>query len=66
MKELIKEKEAQGSGELILIFGGIIIIVLIAIISYKNYLNKLACEINSTEVNNLNSKIIDMIDYFNR
>lgn len=46
MKELIKEKEAQGSGELILIFGGIIIIVLIAIISYKNYLNKLACEIN--------------------
>lgn len=64
--KVFKEKNAQGAAEMILLFGGIIIIVLIALYFYKNYLTNFSSEINSTEVNNFNNKVDNIKDYLNQ
>ncbi|MBQ6219395.1 MAG: class III signal peptide-containing protein [Methanosphaera sp.] len=58
---MINDKSGQVSAELILLIAGIIIIVLIAVNIYKNYLTDFTQEINDTEVNNL----IEEIDNLN-
>lgn len=62
----MKEDSAQAAAELILIFGGIIIIVLVALVFYKNYLKNMSKEINTTELVNFNNKINNITEYFNR
>jgi len=54
---LIGDNKAQGAAELILLIGGMIIIVLIAIFIYKNYVSTLGEELNSNELKSLNSSI---------
>ena len=36
--QILKEEHGQGSAELILLFGGIIVIAIVALIFYKDYL----------------------------
>lgn len=58
------DSKAQAAAEFILIIGGIIVIVMVLLIAYKNYLNDLSGEINSTEVQNLDNAINGMMEYF--
>ena len=62
---IFKENNAQGSAEMILLFGGIIVIVLISLFFYNNYLTDFSSEINSTEVKNFNNKVNDIKEYLN-
>lgn len=59
------DDKAQASAEFILLFGGIIVVVLLAIYMYNNYLNDLSGEIASKEVNDFNRILTDMENYFN-
>jgi hypothetical protein len=59
----IKEDErAQTSAEMILLFGGIIVIAVVALLAYRNYTNGLGQNMNSdvnnvtNGINNLNNK----------
>ena len=60
----IKDNKGQGSVELILIIGGIIVIILIVVSMYKSYLVDLGSEIDSNEINTLNSSFSDIASKF--
>ena len=62
---MLKEENAQGAAEYILIFGGIIVIVIIAALYYRDYLNGAGSDINSTDVNNINHSLNNLSDKFN-
>ncbi len=62
--KLLKEETAQGSAELILLFGGIIVIALVALIAYQNYMKGLGNEINGSQLDNTTNAIIDLKDKF--
>lgn len=55
----------QASAEFILLFGGIIVVVLLAIFMYRNYINDLGGEVKSNEVSELNGKINELSEFFN-
>ena len=63
MKMLVEES-GQGSAELILLFGGIIVIAIVALIAYKNYLNGLGSEINGSQLNETTNAIQGLKDLF--
>ena len=54
---LYKEQSGQTSTELILLFAGMIMIILLAMNIYQNYLVSLSDELNNNEVNDLINKI---------
>ena len=54
----------QASAEFILLFGGIIVVVLLAIFMYRNYINELGGEVKSNEVSELNNKIGEIAEVF--
>lgn len=56
MKILVDEA-AQTSAELILLFGGILVIVLVAVVAYKNYLAGLGSAINGDQLKNTTGAI---------
>jgi uncharacterized protein (UPF0333 family) len=58
------DDSGQASAEFILLFGGIIVVVLLAIYMYKNYMSDLSGEIQSKEVNKLNSQLNSLGRYF--
>ena len=58
------DNKGQGSAELILLFGGIFVVVLLAIHMYKNYMNDLSGEIASKEVNEFNHELNSLNNYF--
>ena len=60
----IKDNDGQGSAELILIIGGIIVIILVVVSMYKSYLVDLGTEIDSNEINTLNSSFSDIASKF--
>ncbi|MGZ7046961.1 MAG: class III signal peptide-containing protein [Methanobacterium sp.] len=62
--QIIKENKGQGSAELILIFGGIIVIAIIAAIYYKNYLSGLG-NASSSDVQNVNNNLTQLKNKFN-
>lgn len=59
-----KDENGQGSAELILVLGGMIVIVIAAAVFYKNYLAGIGDDINKTDVNATTSKIQDLKKYF--
>lgn len=61
---LIHDNRGQGAVELILIIGGIIVIILLVVSMYKSYLVDLGNEIDSNEMNNLNSSFNDIASKF--
>ncbi|NYB27789.1 MAG: class III signal peptide-containing protein [Methanobacteriaceae archaeon] len=63
MKMLVEES-GQGSAELILLFGGIIVVAIVALIAYKNYLNGLGSGINGSQLNETTNAIQGLKDLF--
>jgi flagellar biosynthesis protein FlhB len=59
-----KCEKGQSGAEMILLVGGMMIIVLIAIYFYKNYLKDLGNEINKVELNELNKSIQNISSNF--
>ena len=57
-------KRAQASVEYILLFGGIMVVVLLAIYMYNNYINDLSGEIASKEVKEFNGELNTLGKYF--
>lgn len=51
------DETAQGSAEMILLFGGVIVIVIFAALWYKNYLISAGKEINQTDVQSVTNSI---------
>jgi uncharacterized protein (UPF0333 family) len=62
--QIIKEENAQGSAEFILILGGVIVIAIIAAVYYKHYLDGMGNAINSTDVQNINNALNGLNDKF--
>ena len=60
----INDNRGQGAVELILIIGGIIVIILLVVSMYKSYLVDLGTEIDSNEINTLNSSFGDIASKF--
>ena len=60
----INDNRGQGAVELILIIGGIIVIILLVVSMYKSYLIDLGTEIDSNEINTLNSSFSDIASKF--
>ena len=58
------DDKGQASAEFILLFGGIIVVVLLAIYMYNNYVNDLSGEIASKEVKEFNSELNNLGRYF--
>ena len=58
------DDNAQVSAEFILLFGGIIVVVLLVIHMYNNYMNGLSAQINSKEVKEFNNALIGLEGYF--
>ena len=59
-----KDNRCQGSVELILIVGGIIVIILLVVALYKSYIFGLGDEINSGEVKALNESFSEISSKF--
>lgn len=59
------DSKGQASAEFILLFGGIFVVVLLAIHMYRNYMSDLSGEISSKEVNEFNSQLRVLKNYFN-
>ena len=64
LKGIIQDNRGQGSVELILIIGGIIVIILLVVSMYKSYLVDLGSEIDSNELNGLNGSFGDIASRF--
>ena len=58
------DNNGQASAELILLFGGIIVVVLLAIHMYNNYMSDLSGEIASKEVREFNNQLNVLENYF--
>ena len=58
------DSRGQASAEFILLFGGIIVVVLLAIYMYNNYVDDLSGEIASREVKEFNSELNNLGRYF--
>lgn len=58
------DENGQASAELILLFGGIMVVVLLAIYMYNNYMDDLSSEISSKEVNEFNNQLNNLGKYF--
>ena len=58
------DNRAQASAEYILLFGEIIVVVLLAIYMYNNYISDLSGEIASKEVKQFNSELNTLGKYF--
>ena len=58
------DNNAQVSAELILLFGGIMVVVLLAVYMYKKYIADLSGEIQSNEVNEFKSKLSEISEIF--
>lgn len=58
------DNKGQASAELILLFGGIMVVVLLVIYMYNNYMGDLSGEIASREVNQFNSQMHHISTYF--
>jgi uncharacterized protein (UPF0333 family) len=58
------DNKGQASAEFILLFGGIIVVVLLAIYMYNNYVSDLSDEIASKEVKEFNRELKILEKYF--
>ena len=58
------DNNGHASAEFILLFGGIMVVVLLAIYLYNNYISDLSGEIASKEVNEFNNELNNLGNYF--
>lgn len=63
----MKDEAAQTAAEFVMLFGGIIVIVLVAIISYQNYVNGLGGNItNGSEMQSVENNLQDINQTLNQ
>lgn len=60
----MRESNGQAAAELILIFGGIIVIVIIGLIFYKNYIGDLSGDVEKNELNDFEKQLESISQYF--
>ena len=60
----MRENNGQAAAELILIFGGIIVIVIIGLIFYKNYIGDLSGDVEKNELNDFEKQLESISQYF--
>ena len=58
------DDSGQTSAEFILLFGGIIVVVLLAIYMYNSYISDLSGQIASKDFKEFNSQLNDLGNYF--
>ncbi len=58
------DSNGQASAEFILLFGGVIVVVLLAIYMYNNYVSDLGGQISSNEFNEFNGELSNLYKYF--
>ncbi|WP_407421372.1 class III signal peptide-containing protein [Methanobrevibacter sp.] len=58
------DNNAQASAEFILLFGGIMVVVLLAVYMYKRYISDLSGEIQSREVAEFKNKLGEISELF--
>ncbi len=64
---IVEDEAAQTSAEYVMILGGIIIIVLVAIIVYRNYVSGVGSEINNgSEMNSVNGNLTQINKTLNK
>ncbi len=64
---IMEDEAAQTSAEYIMLLGGIIVIVLVAIITYQNYVRGLGGNIiNGSEVNSINGNLTEINKTLNK
>lgn len=51
------DNKGQASSEFILLFGGIVVVVILAIYLYNNYMSDLSGEISSREMSEFNNEL---------
>ena len=61
---IVMDNKGQSSAEFILLFGGIFVVVLLAIHMYNNYMSDLSGEISSREVSQFNNQLNGLGKYF--
>ena len=59
------DQSGQTAAEFILLFGGIIVVVLLAIYMYNSYMGDLTEDVNSKEVKEFNNGLMNIEKYFN-
>lgn len=59
------DQNGQTAAEFILLFGGIMVVVLLAIHMYNSYMADLTEEVNSKEVKEFNNGLMNIEKYFN-
>ena len=62
--KILEDESGQGAAEYILIFGGVIVIVIIAAIYYKNYVDGAGSQINGTDVDDINKSLQNISNKF--
>lgn len=62
--KILKDESAQVSAELILLFGGIIVIALVMLIAYRNYIAGIGNAINGTQLQNTTNSIKGLKNLF--
>ena len=62
--KILEDESGQGAAEFMLIFGGVIVIVIIAALYYKNYVNGAGSQINKTDVDNINKSLQNISNKF--
>lgn len=55
--KFLRDDKGQGAAEMVLLFGGIIVIALVALAFYSDYTEKFGDEMNKTEVQGLKQNI---------
>jgi len=64
---IVKDEAAQTSAEYVLILGGIIVIALVAIIVYKNYVSGVGSSLNGgSEMNSVNGNLTQINKTLNK
>ena len=58
------DNNAQASAEFILLFGGIMVVVLLVVYMYRNYVSDLSGELKSNEVNEFSNKLDEISEFF--
>ncbi|MBI5679960.1 MAG: class III signal peptide-containing protein [Methanobacterium sp.] len=64
--QILKDEKAQGAAEYILLFGGVIVIAVVAAIFYRNYLTGLGNETNATDVQNITNQLQNLTSAVNQ
>nr|WP_319374224.1 class III signal peptide-containing protein [uncultured Methanobacterium sp.] len=64
---IMEDEAAQTSAEYVMLLGGIIVIVLVAIITYQSYVRGLGSNItNGSEVNSINGNLTEINKTLNK